>query len=310
MAALGSGASAQQVDCRALQAQIQATPVATDERAQAAAAKQRAEIDRTVSYGRSIGCDRQQFLFFGEAPPAQCASINQRIASMRGNLARLEVAANRASGPRDALVARYNAYCGQQARAPQPRGFFDQLFGGRGGGDDVQMPLEEPPDGLDPMEQGPARGSKAVCVRLCDGAFFPLSYSAGRRDNDQLTELCRAQCPYAQTSVYTYSPSRDIVDAVSLSGEPYTSHPNALRFRKVYDASCTCRPPGASWAEVLADAEKLIERNRNDMIVTPEKAEELSKARPARPVQERRVEAPREPARRRASPPPGDAPEL
>ncbi len=309
--ALASAANAQQVDCRALQAQIQSAPMAEgDGRAQVAADKQRAELDRTLNYGRSIGCDRRQFLFFGDSPPAQCADINQRVASMRGNLARLEAAALRTPSRRDALVARYNATCGRQAAAPQQRGFFDQLFGGNGY---TQMPLDAPEDNLEPTEQGPGRGSKAVCVRLCDGAFFPISYAASRRDNDQLTELCHAQCPFAQTSVYTYSPARDIVDAVSLSGDPYTSHPNALRFRKVYDPSCTCRPAGATWAEVLVDAEKLIERNRGDVIVTPEKAEELSRPKSARPsstVPERRVEAAREPGRRRASTPQAAAPEL
>ena len=53
-------------------------------------------------------------------------------------------------------------------------------------------------------------GSKAVCVRSCDGSFFPVSYSAGGGRLDELQDMCRALCPNADVSLYTYSPSADI----------------------------------------------------------------------------------------------------
>ena len=45
---------------------------------QAAADRQRAEIDRTVAYARSIGCDRKQFLFFGWRRPPNAARSTRR----------------------------------------------------------------------------------------------------------------------------------------------------------------------------------------------------------------------------------------
>lgn len=282
-------APAQAIDCNALRAQIAATPVQTDPRAVAAAQRQRAEIDRTLAHAEQLGCNRRQFLFFGSAPPPQCAQIEARIASMRGNLARLQNAVDAASGPRNALIARFNQFCTRQAAAP-PRNFFEQLFGGG----TVEVPIE---DFSEPT--GPARGSKAVCVRTCDGYFFPVSYNAFGQNPDRLADLCRAQCPNADTQVFTYSPSRDITDAVSTSGAPYTSLANALRYRKMVDPACTCRPPNKSWAETLAPAEKLISSGRRDMIVTPEKAEELSRPRQPAPPRGPASAAPTRPSEAR-----------
>lgn len=270
-----SPVSSQPVDCNALRAAIAATPVQTDQRAVVAAQRQRAELQRTAAYAEQLGCNRRQFLFFGSPPPPQCGQIEARMATMRGNLDRLMNAVDRGSAQRNNLVARFNQLCTRQAAAP--RNMFDQLFGG-GNPEDLQTD-----DFLPPEETGPRRGSKAVCVRTCDGYFFPVSYTATGQSPDRLFDICRAQCPNAETQVFTYSPSRDITDAVSISGQPYTSLANALKYRRTFDATCTCRPPGKGWAETLAPAERLISNSRRDLIVTPEKAEELSRPRQPAP---------------------------
>lgn len=273
-------AQAQQVDCRALQSQIAVYPQSEGEnRARAAINQRRSEIDRLSAQGQSMGCGRPQFLFFNQSPPA-CEGIDRRIESLSASLSQLEAAAQRAGGGRAQLIAQFNAYC-QGRPAPRERGFLEQLFGGEAF---RQEQLEAPGGMLEPVEEGPQRGTKAVCVRTCDGGFFPVSYSAGRGNTEQLADLCRAQCPFAETRVYTYSPARDIVDAVSADGEPYTSHPNALRFRRTFDKTCTCRPPDTSWAEALAGAEKLLSRDRRDVIVTQEKSDELARPKNLRPT--------------------------
>lgn len=273
---------AQQIDCRDLQSQIAVYPQSEGEARARQAIDQRArEIDRLRAQAQSMGCERQQFMFFNQ-PPAACASIAQQVQSLRANLAQLEAQAQRAGGGRSQLIAQYNARCGNRTASapPRQRGFLEQLFGGEAF---RQEALEAPGGMPDPIDEGPQRGSKAVCVRTCDGGFFPVSYSAGRGNADQLADLCKAQCPFAETRVYTYSPARDIVDAISSEGEPYTSHPNALRFRRTFDKTCTCRPPDTSWAEALAGAEKLLQRDRRDVIVTQEKSDELARPRNLRP---------------------------
>src|SRR5579885_931025 len=115
-----AGAFGQGFDCARLRAQIAATGRGDSARAgqyQRAAEKQRAEIDRTVAYSHSIGCDRGQFLFFGSAPPPQCGQINAQISRMTANLEALQQAAAQAGGNnedvRRELILRYNAYCSE-----------------------------------------------------------------------------------------------------------------------------------------------------------------------------------------------------
>ncbi len=132
-AAIGA-AQAQSADCQRLQqAIVAAGHGGGGQSAQygAAAQKQRGEIDRTVAYARSIGCENKKFLFFGNDPPAQCDQINGQISRMQANLASLEQRAGGGDGGRAELVARYNSQCANPG-APQPHGIFDALFGNPG----------------------------------------------------------------------------------------------------------------------------------------------------------------------------------
>ncbi|MBO0734089.1 MAG: DUF2865 domain-containing protein, partial [Methylocapsa sp.] len=131
----------------------------------------------------------------------------------------------------------------------------------------------------------PHSGSQALCVRSCDGGFFPLPVSANRTVPRQLNELCQALCPNAEVSVYTRTPYQDIKTAVSLEGgAPYSEMPNAFRYQKTFDAACTCKPPRQSWAEALAPAEQLLGRvSSSDIYVTPEKSAELARPKAAKP---------------------------
>ncbi len=274
----GSSAIAQAIDCGRLQAQIATLPRGGDPAGTAkyvqAAQKQRSEIDRTANYARSLGCDRQQFLFFGSPPPAQCGPIQAQIARMQANLQTLTAQAQRAGGDaaRRDLTARYNQYC----RNGEAKGFLEQLFGGRETEEDM---VDELPQ-IDPEDLAPRGGPKAVCVRTCDGAFFPISYTATKRRMGSLSELCTALCPNAETEVFTYSMSRDIDDSVSASGQTYKSMPYAGKYRAKFDPTCSCKGKDQSWVEALADAERILGKTKTDLIVTQEKSDELFRARP------------------------------
>jgi hypothetical protein len=284
-------ALAQGNDCARLQAQMAALSHAGGAHSAAydqAAQKQRSEIDRTSSYARSLGCDNRQFLFFGSAPPPQCVAIQAQIQRMRSNLDQIQGLAERAGGgpaveaQRREIAGRYNTYCGpgaaQRAAVVQPKGFFETLFGSGQPSPQVdvpqQMPLEEPTVSED--TRGARGGPKAVCVRLIDGGFFPVSYTARRGDLEDLEDLCRALCPNTEVKLYTYTLSGDIEQAVSIDGDVYTALPNALKYQKTYDPASSCKPPGQSWQQVLGDAEQMLGSHR-DIVVTPEKAAELSR---------------------------------
>jgi hypothetical protein len=273
--------------CTELRAQIgRASSGGGAGRFQAAAAKQRGEYARVAARGRALGCDRGQFLFFGDPPPPQCGQINAQLHQLSGAIAGYERASADDGGQRQALAARYEAECrnpqAMQARVARPRNFFEELFGVS---PDESSGMREAPVGPDPDQEPsdgtPRGGPMAICVRACDGGFFPISYSARSSNLDDLATMCRALCPNAEVKLYTASQSKVLSSALSIDGEAYSDHPNAHKFEKTYDPSCGCKPPGQSWAEALVEAERLIaERHAKDQVVTAEQAEQLSRALP------------------------------
>lgn len=275
-----SPAAAESPYCTELRAQIGRAGAGSQAgRFQAAAAKQRGDYARVAARARALGCDRGQFLFFGEPPPPQCGPINAQLNQLSGAIAAYDRAVADDGGQRQALAARYEAECrnpqSAQARLARPRNFFEELFGG---GPAENPGIIDPNQGLETMDETPRGGPMAICVRDCDGGFFPISYSARSSNLDDLASMCRALCPNAEVKLYTASQWKGLASALSIDGEAYSDHPNARKFEKVYDPSCGCRPPGQSWAEALADAERIIaERHAKDQVVTAEQAEQLSR---------------------------------
>ena len=281
-AALAGGeALAQSADCVRLQQAIAAASRGgPGAQLQASVERQRAELSRTVAYARSLGCENHKFLFFGSNPPPQCGEINGQISRMRANLADLQARAGGAGG-RAQLVARFNAECAAPAG---PGNIFEALFGA-GRPAPVQMepmnPDDASPQGDQPEDRSGINahaGSYAVCVRTCDGSFFPVSYSGAGSRADSLEEVCRALCPNTDVALYSFPFGGTINQAVSAStGEPYVNMPNALKFTQSYDASCSCRRKGQSWADALAGAEARYGHESRDILVTPEKSAEMSR---------------------------------
>ncbi len=148
-------------------------------------------------------------------------------------------------------------------------------------------------------------GSYTVCVRSCDGAFFPVTYFGAASRSDTLEQVCRSLCPNAEVALYSFPFGGSIDEAVSSAGEPYARLPNADKFVQSYDPSCSCRPPSESWAEALAAAEAKYGRHLHDLVVTVEDAERMS-----RPVRDPKSKAPptdpgQPDAATLAEPPPG-----
>jgi hypothetical protein len=101
-------------------------------------------------------------------------------------------------------------------------------------------------------------GGQPVCVRLCDGSFFPTASAVGGE------ATCAAQCPDAPTALYTMTSDR-IEDAVSSTGAPYSKLPVAGRFEKNFEGTCTChRDVVASHAKELLHDDTL---RRGDVVM-------------------------------------------
>ena len=93
-----------------------------------------------------------------------------------------------------------------------------------------------------PVPPGPLR---TLCVRSCDGAFFPISSGASAVDFVRDADQCRQMCPNVQTELYFHPLSAgDTGSMISAStGRPYQDMPNAFRYRNTTNASdrqCSC----------------------------------------------------------------------
>jgi hypothetical protein len=291
-APIDGGARAESSYCTDLRAQIaRAGSEGMATRYRSAAAKQRQEYGRLAAKARALNCDREQFLFFGDPPPPQCAGINARLSALQGSIAAYDQGASDDS-QRQALMARYETDCRNRqttpARETNPHSFFEELFGvappeGSSGLREVPVgPGDSEP--RDPFadeqvtDERPRGGPMAICVRDCDGGFFPITYSAKNSSLDDLNALCKAMCPGVEAKLYTQSQWKGLDSAVSIDGEPYADHPNALKFQKSYDPSCGCKPKDQSWTEALAEAERILaERNKKDRMISAEQAEQMSR---------------------------------
>jgi hypothetical protein len=109
----------------------------------------------------------------------------------------------------------------------------------------------------------PRRG---VCVRLCDGYFFPTGALSGEGDLNAQEAACSGLCPDAPTQLFVQPAGSDkIEDAVSPTGAPYTALPVAFSHRLSTDRTCSChRHPGETFA--LANDPTL---RSGDSIMTP-----------------------------------------
>jgi hypothetical protein len=253
-----------------------------------AVAKQQAELDRTLAQSRRLGCEGGGFfsLFSGQNP--QCSGINQQIQQQRGNLDRMLAELQRAQGGGGAqegqrqtvIDALAQANCGPQYRAAahQQRGFFDSLFGGNRNAPPDQGGFSGAPDG--------SATFRTVCVRMCDGYYYPVSFSTtpARFHDDE--QACRRTCPAAEVMLFSHrNPGEDMTQAVSIDGKPYSTLANAFKYRQEFNPSCSCRQTGQSWADALgSQRDSTVERG--DIVVTEERAKVMSAPRDAqgRPI--------------------------
>jgi len=231
----------------------------------------RGEIIQLQAQRSRFGCDRG-FLFFGDRPP-QCSQIDARLRALQGAYANAQSQAQGNPARRQALMAAIARYCSPGGQR-EPN-FFERLFGG---GQAAPPPPDQQQYEMNTHRQATENsprygGSRVVCVRACDGYFFPLP--SNRREGAE--DMCQALCPNTQTLVYFMSGDGVIERAGNREGKPYTELPNAGKYKKSFDPACTCRKADESWATALQPAENMLKSGRGDMIVTEEKSEELSR---------------------------------
>lgn len=90
-----------------------------------------------------------------------------------------------------------------------------------------------------PREAGTYR---TLCVRLCDGYYFPISFSATRDRFARDAKTCETSCG-GQARLFVYrNPGSDVEDMVDLRGQPYKRLSTAFLYRTEYVPQCRCKP--------------------------------------------------------------------
>jgi hypothetical protein len=283
--------------CSRLEAQLQSFDRGSNDAARAeqlrkfeeAAANQQAEVDRQEMAAQRAGCEKNNFLALFSGNQAQCGPLTRKIQQMRDNLERIQVDMERLRGDpgperegqrRAIVVALAQNNCGAQyqqqvAAAPPARsgGFFQSIFGSRSSSE---------PGGSDMpgMSSAPSGTFRTICVRTCDGFYYPISAatSSARFADDE--KACRASCPASEVQLYSHrNPGEGINEAVSVvTQQPYTATPTAFRYRTALDQTCSCRRPGESWSQALKNVEDTTVE-QGDIVVNDQRARQLSQPR-------------------------------
>jgi hypothetical protein len=223
----GDIARAQGSTCANLEAVLSTLESAAVGGNAAASSQKRYELDRAVAQARSAGCIGGMFSFFSpRSPSPNCPSLVGRIQRLQSELVALSRLGN--GGNAQWVAAERN----RMLRALANNGCGPQYAASTRATTATQSP---PPQGS---------SYRTLCVRTCDGYYFPISFSTSRSNFQSDLQTCQQMCPAAEVDLYVQNPRQFIEQSVSLSGQPYTSLPTAFRYRTAVDPSCACRTGG------------------------------------------------------------------
>jgi hypothetical protein len=273
LAALSANtAAADRQYCRHLKAQLASASgtqksVTMLRRYERAIADQEAELSRAHRIARRSGC-AGLFGNLRQDPSGRCDPISRTIDKMERNMAMLERRrdgfARKADAPsrREILAAIDANGCREDQmaarRLPDPvspdsdsrpvlgrvnPGIVIHRSGPPQEGDEI-------PADISAGEDVPASGAyRTMCVRTCDGYYFPISFATSPANFARDEQTCQARCPGTKVELYYHVPNEESASMVSLAGVPYEDLPAAFLYRKA-DAprapGCTCAVAGRS----------------------------------------------------------------
>lgn len=134
-------------------------------------------------------------------------------------------------------------------------------------------------DGEQPAGQGET--FKTVCVRLCDGYYWPISQSTPRSGFYNDANKCAASCS-SEARMFYLPGNASIEAAVDQTGRPYPLLTHAFSYRKVLHESCSCKP--APWSEsAIARHQRYAFDEKAAQDARPTPAADVASAQPIGP---------------------------
>jgi Protein of unknown function (DUF2865) len=99
---------------------------------------------------------------------------------------------------------------------------------------------------------------RTLCVRLCDGYYFPVSFSTLPNHFQRDAEVCQSRCAAPAELFYHQNPGGAVEQAISVANQqPYTSLKSAWRYRKEFVQGCSCKE--AEYAPTQGAGEKKVD---------------------------------------------------
>ncbi len=220
-----------------------------------ALAQQNLVIRRIKNDLRSYGCSSGSVIVYGNPNAQICGDIADALAQAEAERDMIAQDRNRMLASRrteaadrwDRIMAALDAEGCLDRRPPDyastdpgldahPRGYTDPF-------NDDQRDIGN----YGPTPDMPTEGGlRTLCVRTCDGAFFPISSNATPMDFSAQAAQCERMCPGTETELFYHSmvgqESSDMVSAKT--GQPYKSMPTAFAYRNgspsTRSPSCSC----------------------------------------------------------------------
>lgn len=223
---------------------------------------------------------------------ASCPSLLNKIGKMQRNLKKLGLKRDRAQPAKTKTAAQVRKEkrtirrklqklrCGsitRQANDSDPRkqrggvkkaGLLERLFGGqkrkrRAREERLRQQRELRPQkkqrAAAPRNSKPSLGKvyRTMCVRVCDGYYFPVNFATVRKNFDNDRAFCEASNPSTEMRLFFHhNPSESTEDMKDLAGRLYAELPNAFRHRRevVSNQVCPRRPTQSAFKQVAGFA--------------------------------------------------------
>lgn len=171
----------------------------------------------------------------------QLKSLNRRLENL------LHSGSNKQTMRSDLIRTLARNKCGRQyEREDRKRNSFSNWFDDGFFGGNTQEPE------YNPQDRFRFTTHRTLCVRLCDGYYFPMSFATttNRFSTDELT--CQSKCA-APAKLFTYpNPGGNPQQMYSISGTPYGDLKNAWKFKKEFVKGCSCK--AAEYNPILLEA--------------------------------------------------------
>ncbi len=134
--------------------------------------------------------------------------------------------------------------------------------------------------GDDESDDGEDAGGtyKTMCVRTCDGYYFPVSPRASSRRFARDARRCQAMCGQDAKLFHLPRDSDDTQNMTDIDGRTYSALPQAFAYRRSLVNGCSCKPMPWSMAETARHSQYAMVET---LIKSQERNAELARAEAA-----------------------------